>query len=110
MLGQPVEIRPRIKTRVVAIREVRLNRILANRRKTLNRDIALAHLQDLLPWSMAHNLCGGGIDPEKLKGKPKAAAIFVGEFQYCRLLVNNNRPGYRRGVVMTKCNKTRVCH
>jgi hypothetical protein len=24
--------------------------------------------------------------------------------------VDDDRPGHRRGIVVTKCNKTRVCH
>ena len=94
----------------MAIGEVRLHRILAHGCQALNRDIALAHLQDLLPRPMAHHLGRGRIDPQKLKGEPKITAIFIGEFHHPRLLVDDDRPGHRRGIVVTKCNKTRVCH
>jgi hypothetical protein len=71
----------------VLVVEVEADGVIAYRVDMGNVDILFAHLQNLLPRTMALNLGGGGEDPQILGGIAEFASIIEADLQYAGLLV-----------------------
>ena len=71
----------------MAVIEIDLNRIAADRDQFIDSDILLAHLQYLLARPVTGNLGGWRIHPQQLIGERVAGAILKSDFEHARLLV-----------------------
>jgi hypothetical protein len=85
--AEPIEGIPGVDAGVVFIVEVQTDGIITHRIDMGYIHSFFAHLQDLLPWTMALYLRGGGEYPEILRGITEFTAIVEADLQYAGLLV-----------------------
>ncbi len=85
--AQLIEGVPGVDAGIVLIIKVETDGVVAHRVDVGDIHLLFAYLQNLLPWTMALNLGGGGEDPEIFCGIAEFAAVVEADLQYAGLLV-----------------------